>query len=153
MSASSSGYDVSQPYVTGNWWQRTFDSGYINMQNAALAAEADRRFAADFNSQEAQKQRDFEERMSSTAYQRAAADMRKAGLNPYLAVSGGSASTPAGSAASVSSSSYSASAAAEGTQRALTALVSLAGSVAYGAMRGAMSAYAFSHSRPRKMGF
>lgn len=99
---------------TGNIFQRWFDSGKLDVQNANIANANDRAFQREmfdkqstFNAAEAQKNRDFEERMSNTAYSRAASQLRELGINPYLLASGGvqASSTPSGSVASASAGS------------------------------------------------
>ena len=66
--------------------------------NAFAAAQADKAMA--FSAEQAQISRDWQEQMTNTAYQRAVEDMRKAGLNPYLAYNNGGAQSGSGSAAS-----------------------------------------------------
>jgi len=60
--------------------------------------------ANETNIQLGREQMEFQERMSSSAYQRAVQDMQKAGLNPMLAYSQGGASSPVGSMPQVQNS-------------------------------------------------
>lgn len=57
----------------------------------------------EFSATQAEINRQFQERMSNTAYQRQADDLRLAGYNPALILGSGGATTPSGSSASSSS--------------------------------------------------
>lgn len=69
------------------------------------ASQSSAREAMKFSADQAQLDRDWQERMSNTAYQRAVADMKAAGINPALAYSQGGATTPGGAAATGSTAS------------------------------------------------
>lgn len=110
-------YDVNETTADAerNWFVRLFtgtseadkqdfNRAEMSANNQFMRDLALQNNANAFSREEAQKQRDFEERMSNTAYQRAVEDMKVAGVNPVLMLSNqGGASTPQGVSASSSS--------------------------------------------------
>ena len=104
------------------------------------SAEAAMKFSHD----EAQLNRDFQREMSNTAYQRQVQDLRRAGLNPLLALSSSSgASTPSGSfSAGTSASSAKAEHSKENLElEELKATLELIGSIFGGLTNSAASVF------------
>lgn len=92
-SVISSSVPIVGPLIAGG-------IGYAGQQstNAANAKQAQQTNA--FNAQQAELNREFQDKESSTSYQRGVADLKAAGLNPALAYSQAGASSPSGSTAS-----------------------------------------------------
>lgn len=76
----------------------TYGSG----ANATAQSLEMMREANEYNAKQAELNRQWQEKMSSTAYQRAVQDLKKAGLNPILASFSGGASSGSGATASSS---------------------------------------------------
>nr|QJB19431.1 MAG: DNA pilot protein [Microvirus sp.]QJB19672.1 MAG: DNA pilot protein [Microvirus sp.] len=84
-------------------------TGGTALVGGVMGNEISRANAKDANAMSqsnAREQMAFQERMSSTAYQRAMVDMKKAGLNPTLAYQQGGASAPSGASGNVVTPNY-----------------------------------------------
>jgi len=84
------------------WFGKIVDkiNPFDNLLDKAISIGGDL-FGANSAKKSAREQMAFQERMSSTSYQRAVKDMIAAGLNPQLAYSQGGATTPSGALADV----------------------------------------------------
>lgn len=84
--------------LIGGWMKNDADDKRQDKTNEFNAAEGEK--TRNFNADQANINREYQERLSNTAYQRSMNDMARAGLNPILAYQKGGASSPTGATAS-----------------------------------------------------
>lgn len=98
---AAANFNASQAQTANNLQGAQWNLGNIINMGSMLASNAmsaaSQSSAMRYNTKEAKAQRDWQERMSSTSYQRGVKDLEAAGLNPVLAAYNGfGAQTPSG---------------------------------------------------------
>lgn len=91
------GAGMALQYLGG---QQTNASNQAISNNVTAANMQEAEKNRQFQQTSAKEQMEFQEKMSSTSYQRAVEDAKKAGINPMLIGGGSGASSPAGASAS-----------------------------------------------------
>ena len=104
--ASQGSAQTANNLQTGMWSLAQGMNAYSNLA-ANLGNLWSQTSARGYNSTEAKMQRDWQEHMASTAYQRTMKDMKEAGLNPILAAFNGATGAGTGAAASTSHGQFS----------------------------------------------
>lgn len=101
------GYKTSTDYGANYGLMGNIIGGLTGSNKAAedAASAYNSSISNKFNADEAQKERDWSEYMASTSYQRAFADAKAAGINPYYIVGNGSGASSGSSSAASSSGS------------------------------------------------
>lgn len=113
LDGANTSIDGTSGYASSNGQQNLLDSIKALIESSYGQTLQLDQMERDFNSAEAQKNRDWQEYMSNTAIRRQVEDLEAAGLNKWLALNGGSAngaSTPSGASASSQSGTQSSAA-------------------------------------------
>lgn len=100
--SSNSARGVSISNTAGREATASSNQQAITANSSAMSAW---REASEYNTRQAQIQREWQERMANTTYQRTVEDMKKAGINPILAAGLGLSADSVGSGATASMSS------------------------------------------------
>lgn len=105
--AWNAGQATTANNLQGSMWSLANLINVGSQAASAMLTAKSQTSAQRYNTDEGKANRDWQQMMSNTAYQRQVQDLKAAGLNPILAAFNGGASTPSGGYGSISGQTYS----------------------------------------------